>query len=153
MESQKPMLDWLNTLLYRSTLRFCHRSDGRYGFEKIFQAVLCPTQLFQWKLICTFNQPCLSYTISNRLQFNSSLFLNKLFKMLLHWHTFFSTCATRWKQVLIDKNLCICLLLTCIKGKLVLLLDKTGYASQRTRPKFIDSQNLYFHFHCKLFCI
>ena len=28
-------------------LRFCHRSDGRYGFKKIFQDVLCPTQLFQ----------------------------------------------------------------------------------------------------------
>ena len=29
--------------------------------KKIFQAVLCPTQLFQWKLICTFNQHSLSY--------------------------------------------------------------------------------------------
>ena len=29
--------------------------------KKIFQAVLCPTQLPQWKLICTFNQHCLSY--------------------------------------------------------------------------------------------
>ena len=26
---------------------------------KIFQAVLCPTQLFEWKLICTFNY-CIS---------------------------------------------------------------------------------------------
>ena len=34
----------------------------------------------------------------------------------------------------------MCLLLTCIKGNLVLLLDKTGYVSQETRPKFIDSQ-------------
>ena len=59
------------------------------GGIKIFQAVLCPTQLFQWKLICTFNQHCLSYQISNRLQFNSSLFSNKLFKILLRWHTFF----------------------------------------------------------------
>ena len=42
--------------------------------KKIFQAVLCPTQLFQWKLICTFNQHCLSYKISNRLQFNSPVF-------------------------------------------------------------------------------
>ena len=61
-------------------LRFCHRSDGGHGFEKIFQAVLCPTQLFQWKLICTFNQHCLSYKISNRLQFNSSLFFWKRFE-------------------------------------------------------------------------
>ena len=35
---------------------------------------------------------------------------------------------------------------------LVLLLDKTGYVSQETRPKFIDSKNFYFHFHYKLFC-
>ena len=52
-----------------------------------------------------------------------------------------------------QKYLYICLLLTCIKGKLVLLLDKTGYVSQETRQKFIDSQNFYFHFHYKLFCI
>ena len=39
----------------------------------------------------------------------------------------------------------------CIKGKLVLLLDKTGYVSQETRPKFIDSQNFYFHLHYKSF--
>ena len=72
-----------------NSLRFCHRSDGRHGLEKIFQAVLCPTQLFQWKLICTFNQHCLSYKISNRLQFNSSLFFWKRFETALHWHNFF----------------------------------------------------------------
>ena len=47
----------------------------------------------------------------------------------------------------------MCLLLTCIKGKLVLRLDKTDYVLQETRTKFIDSQNFYFHFHYKLFCI
>ena len=31
----------------KHSLRFCHRSDGRHGFEKIFQVVLCPTQLSQ----------------------------------------------------------------------------------------------------------
>ena len=46
----------------------------------------------------------------------------------------------------------MCLLFVCTKGKLVLLLYKTGYVSQETRPKFIDSQNFYFHFHYKLFC-
>ena len=43
--------------------------------------------------------------------------------------------------------------MVCIKGKLVLLLDKSGYVSQEKWPKFIDSQNFYFHFHYKLFCI
>ena len=33
-----------------------------------------------------------------------------------------------------------------IKGKLVLLLEKTGYVSQETRLKFIDSQIFYFHY-------
>ena len=56
---------------------------------KIFQAVLCPTQLFQWKLTCTFNQHCLSYKISNKLQLNSSLFFWKRFETVLHWHSFF----------------------------------------------------------------
>ena len=36
---------------------------------------------------------------------------------------------------------------------LVLLLNKTGYVSQETRPKFIDSQNFYFDFHYKLLSI
>ena len=63
-------------------LRFCHRFGGRHGFEKKIQAVLCLKQLFQWKLICTFNQHCFSYKISYILQFNSSLFPHKLFKML-----------------------------------------------------------------------
>ena len=40
-----------------------------------------------------------------------------------------------------------------MKEKVVLLLDKTGYVSQETRPKFIDSQNFYFHFHYNLLCI
>ena len=54
-----------------------------------FQAEMCPTQLFQWKLIFTFNQNCFSYKVSNRLQLNSSLFFWKLFETVLHWHTFF----------------------------------------------------------------
>ena len=41
--------------------------------RKLFQAVLCPTQLFQWNLNCTFNQHCLSYKVSNILQCNSYL--------------------------------------------------------------------------------
>ena len=40
-----------------------------------------------------------------------------------------------------------------IKGKLVLLLEITCYFWQETRPKFIDSQNFYFHFHCKSICV
>ena len=47
----------------------------------------------------------------------------------------------------------MCFLFVSIKRKLVLLLDKTGYVSHETRPKFIDSQNFYFNFHYKLFCI
>ena len=65
----------------------------------IIQAVLCPTQLFKWKLICTFNLHCFSYKISNRLQFNSSLFPHKLFKCCNIDTLFFSKCATRWKHV------------------------------------------------------
>ena len=57
--------------------------------SKYFQVVLCPTQLFQWKLICTFNQNCPTYYISNRLQFNSSLFFWKIFETVLHRQNFF----------------------------------------------------------------
>ena len=40
-----------------------------------------------------------------------------------------------------------------MKDKLVLLLDKTFYVPHKTRSKFIDSQNFYFHFHYNVFCI
>ena len=111
------------------------------------------------KLICTFNQHCLSYQISNCLQFKSSMFSHKLFNMFLHWHTFFQHVSHVEITFIYPNNIYIyntyalCLLLTCIKGKLVLLLDKTCYVSQETKPKFIGSQNFYFHFHYKLFCI
>ena len=134
-------------------LRFFQRVWWSIWLRKIFQDALCPTHIFQWKLICTFNQHCYKISNSLRLQFNSSLFFWKLFETVLYWHNFFSTCATRWKHVEIHKHLCKCLLLICIKGKLVLPHDKTGIVSQETRPKFIDSQNFYFHFRYKLFCI
>ena len=40
-------------------------------------------------LFLNFNQHCLSYKISNRLQVNSSLFFWKLVETVLHWHNFF----------------------------------------------------------------
>ena len=70
-------------------LRFCHRSDCRHGFEKNISSCTVSTQLFQWKLVCTFNQHCLSYKMSNRLKFNSSLFSWIRFETVLHWHNFF----------------------------------------------------------------
>ena len=138
--------DWIfiltGSFLLRVWLRFFHRVWWSIWLRKIFQDVLCPTKLAKLKLICTFNQHCLNYKTSNRVQFTSSLFAHKLFKMLLYWHTFFQHVTHVW----IHKYLCKCLLLVCIKGKLILLLDKTGYVSQETRPEFIDSQNSTFNF-------
>ena len=95
-------MTWSSSFCWNHKSEFCLRFFQTVWWtillRKIFQAVLFPTQFFQWKLICTFNQHCLSYKISNRLKFNSSLFPHKLLKMLLHWHNF-STCATRWKHV------------------------------------------------------
>ena len=110
--------------------------------RKIYQAVLCPTQLFEnWFALST--NTALATTFPT--DFNSTL--------LCFPTNCSKCCATRWKHVQINKYLCICLLLVCIKGKLVLLLDKTGYVSLETRPKFIDSQTFYFYFHYKLICI
>ena len=54
---------------------FSRRSDGQYDFEKYFKLnCVLHSSFGSWKLICTFNQHCLNYKISNRLQFNSSLF-------------------------------------------------------------------------------
>ena len=44
-------------------------------------------------------------------------------------------------------------LLVFVKGVLVWLLKKTGYAWKETRTKFIVSQNVYFHFQCKSFYV
>ena len=46
------------------------------------------------KLICTFNQHCLSYKISNRLQFNSSLFPTNYSKCCYIGTLFIDMCHT-----------------------------------------------------------
>ena len=73
--------------------------------------------------------------------------------MLLHWHTFFQHVPHVENTFKYTNTYTYVFCWPVKKGKLVLLLDKTGYVSQETIPKFIDSQNFYFHFHYKLFCI
>ena len=77
-------------------LRFFQTVWWTIWLPKIFQAVLCPTQLFQWKLICTFNQHCLSYKISNILPIQI-LFLNS--SKLCCIDITFPRCATHSKDV------------------------------------------------------
>ena len=139
----------------RILICFSRRSDIRYGFEKYFK-LYCVLHSFSnqnWFALSTNTVLATKFPTD----FNSTLhcFPIKLFKTFVALSHFFSTCATRWKKVKIHKYLWIWLLLVCIKGKLVLPLDKTSYDSQETRPKFIDStsQNFYFHFQYKLFCI
>ena len=132
---------------FQCHLRFCHRSDGRYGFERnIFNCTVSYTAL-PMKTDLHF-QLTLS-KLQNFKQTSIQLFFvsPQIVQNVVTLTHFFSTCTTRWQHVKIHKYLCICLLLIRIKGKLVLLLDKTGYVLQKTRPKFIDSQNFYFHFH------
>ena len=64
-------------------------SDGRYGFEIYFKLffVLHSSSNENWFALST--NTVLATKISNRLQFNSSLFYWKLFKTVLHWHNFF----------------------------------------------------------------
>ena len=87
--------------------------------RNIFQAVLCTIQLFQWKLICTFNQ------LLSKLQSfqQTSIQLFSVSPQIVQndvalTHYFQHDCATRWKHVLIHKYVCICFLLVSIKGKL-----------------------------------
>ena len=47
----------------------------------------------------------------------------------------------------------ICLLFVCTKGKIVLLLDKTSYVSQKNETNVHWQPKFYFHFHNKLLCI
>ena len=97
-------------------LRVFQRVWWSIWLRQILQAVLCPTQLFQWKLICTINQHCISYKISNRLQFNSSLFFWNFFETVLHWHNFFQDVPHIQKTFRY-----IYLLLAIIEGTLVII--------------------------------
>ena len=59
-----------------------------------------PSLLFQCKPICTFNQHCLSYRISNRPQFKSSMFSKNSLKLYVALTHLFPRCASRSKDVL-----------------------------------------------------
>ena len=111
--------------------------------KKIFQAVLCPTQLFQWKLICTFNQHCLSYKISSRLQFNSSLFFWKRFETVLHWHNFFQDVPHSQKTLIIHKDQYVYLLWAndIFEGTLVIVYQKNAPLRYKTTCSESESRN------------
>ena len=85
--------------------------------------------LWENKLIYTIKPWWFSFRNTLILSFKSFLFPQKLFKMLLHLHTLFNMCRL-------------------LKTRL-----NTGYVSQERGPRFIYSQNFYFHFHYKSFCI
>ena len=83
-----------------------------------------------------------------------SLFPHKLFKMFVALTYFFPHFATLWNTLkYITSYAYVVRWFVCIKGKLVLLRDKTEYCPQETRSKLIDNQNINFHFHFKLFYI
>ena len=122
------------------------------AWKKIFQAVLCPTQLFQWNWFALSTNTVLATQFPT--DFNSTLlcFPTNCSKCCYIDTLFFKMCHTLKTRL----NTQIPIHMSSVdllKGKLVLLLDKTGYVPQETRPKFIDSQNFYFHFHYKLYCI
>ena len=96
---------------------------------------------FAFKLYCVPNSSSnekwlalstnsLSYKISNRLQFNSSLFPNKLFKMLLHSH------IVKWK--LFETMLHWHLLWAIFEGTLVIVYQKN--APLRYKTTFSESE-------------
>ena len=108
--------------------------------RKIFQIVLCPTQLFQWKLICNFNQHCLSYKISSRLQFNSSFFLKTL-RNCVALTQIFQRCAARSKDVLVHKDRYIYLLWAILEGKLVIVYRINYSVLYKTTCSESESRN------------
>ena len=58
------------------------------------QTELCPTLSLWGKLIYTIKLKLFSFKNDQILSLLSSMFTHKLFKMLLHWHTFFNMCHT-----------------------------------------------------------
>ena len=83
--------------LLKHQLRFFQRVWWSIWLRKIFQRVLCPTHLFQWKGIYTFNQTCIRYKnfqqTSIQFFFVSSQFVQNVVALT---HFFFNMCHT-WK--------------------------------------------------------
>ena len=98
-------------------------------------------QLFQGKLICTLNQHCLSYEISNRLQFNSSLFFWKRFENCVALTYLFPRCAAQSKDVKVHKDRYIYLLWAIFEGTLVLVYQKNAPLRYKTACSESESRN------------
>ena len=64
-------------------------SDGRHGFKKYFKLYCVLHSSFNENWFALSTNTVQSYKISNRLQFNSSLYFWKRFETVLHWHNFF----------------------------------------------------------------
>ena len=143
--TKSPRVDQMSPMTYVAHFRvwgfFSRRSDGRYDFKKIFQAVLCSTQLFQWKLICTFNQHCLSYKISNKRQLNSALFFWKLFETVLHWNNFFKDVPHIQNTFKYIKTDTCNLLWAIIDGTLVIVYQINAPLWYKTTRSESDSRN------------
>ena len=89
--------------------------------RRLFQPILCPTLIFPWELISTFNQHfmSLSYRNSNRLQFKSSLFFLKSLQTCVVLIHLFPRCVPRSKDVSVNFDRYTCLPRNKIEGKLV----------------------------------
>ena len=135
-----------------TTLRLHRPGRNSICLKFINETELCPTLPLWGNLISSrFNG-----SASEVLKYFPSIFLcfptNSA--KCRYIDTLFSRCATRWNDPLKHINYYhACLLVVVIKapGNVVLLLVKIGSVWKGTRPKFIDSRNFYFHFHCKPF--
>ena len=77
-----------------------------------------------------FNQHCLCYKISKRLQFTSSLFFWKLFETVLHWHNFFQDVRHSQKTF---KYRYIYLLWSIFEGTLVIVFIRKMHRLDTTQ--------------------
>ena len=99
---------------------------------------MCPTQHFQWKLICTFNQHCLSYKVSNRLQFNSILCFSENSSKLCCIDINFSKMCRTFKRCL---STYIYFLWAIIEGTLVIVYQIHAQLWYKTTCSESESRN------------
>ena len=137
---------------YFAALRFFQTVWWTTWLRQIFQAVRCHSQLFQWKLICTSNQYCLSYKISNILQFNSSSLFWTL-RNCVALSQLFPRCVLHSKDVEIYKDRYIYLLWAIIEGKLLIVYQKNAPLWNKTACSESESRNFDFQWSLVSFLI
>ena len=127
--------------LVKHILRFCHRSDGRHGFEKNISSCTLSYTALPMKTDLHF-QPTLS-KLQNFQQPSILLFFVflKTLRNYVALTTLFPRCAAQSKDVLVHKDRYIYLLWAIFEGTLVIVYQKNAPLRYNTTCSESESRN------------